>query len=249
MRARSKSVSKDVEDAFERYVEECQGQLIRLAFLLTSDAPAAEQLTRAALIALHKTWPTSRHRPDLDLYVRGLLLDQYPIRPGPGSAQAVNSTPSATTTAPVVVADPASQQVWTVIQDLPPMERLVTVLRYFDRQPVRAIAGLLNVSSGQVAEAESRARAALDIPLAAWPDRGLEWDSPTGSSRWSALKSLPARQQDIVLLRYFDGLSTQEVARQLGLDVETVIAQESLARSTLRESARDVSEQPDEGAA
>jgi RNA polymerase sigma-70 factor (sigma-E family) len=51
---------------------------------------------------------------------------------------------------------------------------------------------------------------------------------------WRALRSLPARQRAVMVLRYYDDLSEQEIAALLGCSTGTVKSQAAKARSKLR---------------
>lgn len=51
---------------------------------------------------------------------------------------------------------------------------------------------------------------------------------------WQALRELPPRQRTVMVLRYYEGLSEQEIARNLGISPGTVKSQASKAISSLR---------------
>ncbi|MGL5824283.1 MAG: sigma factor-like helix-turn-helix DNA-binding protein [Nocardioides sp.] len=244
MRVGRKSGSTDLEDAFARYVEEKQGHLMRLAFLLTAHRPTAHRVTREALSALRKSWAASRHRSDLDLYVRGLILDKLPRTPTK-PARRGRATRSRGVVRANALRDPASAAVWGAVQILPQPERAVTVLRYFDNQPVTAVSRLLKVSRTRTVELENAARSAVAASLMIRAEEADGWDSAgEATPRWSAIQSLPEQQRDIIMLRCFDRLTVAEIARRLDLDVNTVAEQESAARSTLQNSVAPTPAQP-----
>jgi RNA polymerase sigma-70 factor (sigma-E family) len=52
---------------------------------------------------------------------------------------------------------------------------------------------------------------------------------------WQALRALPPRQRAVIVLRYYDDLSEQEIAKALGVTPGTVKSQASKAMAALRQ--------------
>lgn len=51
---------------------------------------------------------------------------------------------------------------------------------------------------------------------------------------WQALRELPPRQRAVMVLRYYEGLSEQEISQSLGISQGTVKSQASKAMTSLR---------------
>jgi RNA polymerase sigma-70 factor (sigma-E family) len=78
-----------------------------------------------------------------------------------------------------------------------------------------------------------------EVPTATLPDRPSEEGTPgvvDRSSLWPALMELPRKQRAAIVLRYYEDLPDQEVARLLGCSEQTVRSQCSRALAKLRES-------------
>ncbi|GIF39147.1 SigE family RNA polymerase sigma factor [Actinoplanes xinjiangensis] len=79
-----------------------------------------------------------------------------------------------------------------------------------------------------------------ELPAAAPPDRATEVDAfdvrDTTEVVLAALRELPAGQRVVLVLRYWAGLSEQEIAAQLDCSAGTVKSRASRALATLRRS-------------
>ena len=80
------------------------------------------------------------------------------------------------------------------------------------------------------------------LPVAAHgePAEGAAVRADTAERVVTAVRGLPVRQRDCVLLRYFAGLSDAEVAETLGVSAGSVKTHLHRARSTLREILEDL---------
>ena len=78
-----------------------------------------------------------------------------------------------------------------------------------------------------------------EVPAETLPDRPADEDDPglvDRQSLWPALMELPRKQRAAIVLRYYEDLSSAEVAQLLGCSEQTVRSQCSRALSKLRES-------------
>ncbi len=78
----------------------------------------------------------------------------------------------------------------------------------------------------------------FEIPAAVLPDRPADGDlserQSTADVVLTALRALPGAQRVVLVLRYWAGLSEQEIATQLGCSIGTVKSRASRAIAALR---------------
>ena len=161
--------SRDAE--FSQYVAAHRSRLVRTARLLTAgDHAGAEDVVQATLTRLYVHWPRVRRADDPVAYGvraltnafldeqrrahrrRELLTDDTPDRAAPTVDQEMRSA------------------VLEALQELPPRQRAVVVLRHFLEYDVAAAALALGCAQGTVksqnAKALSKLRARLADPIA-----------------------------------------------------------------------------------
>lgn len=80
-------------------------------------------------------------------------------------------------------------------------------------------------------------RPSAEPPESAQPDRTAESDDR--DVVWRHIRALPARQRAVIVLRYYEDLSEQEIATVLGCAPGTVKSQASRALATLRARLAD----------
>jgi RNA polymerase sigma-70 factor (sigma-E family) len=156
------SVEEDVTDdeQFARFVQARSAALYRYAYLLTGDPHDADDLVQEALIRLRGAWRRVRRRDDPTGYARTTIarlhvsvwrrrrretvMAQPPELPAddPGYAQALRR-----------------HAVRQALATLPPRQRAVIVLRFYENQSEQQIAEILGIAPGTV---RSQAARALD---------------------------------------------------------------------------------------
>jgi RNA polymerase sigma-70 factor (sigma-E family) len=152
--------------AFEAFVAASSDRLIRTAYLLCGDRGHAEDLVQTALMRTARQWRRAYERPEA--YARQVVVNLAKDR-----WRQLDRRPSE---APLEmdIAQPDSDGIgdrdvlMRAARRLPPRQRAVLVLRYFDDFSVEQTATLLGCSTGTVKSQTSRAldnlRAAL-IPI------------------------------------------------------------------------------------
>jgi RNA polymerase sigma-70 factor (sigma-E family) len=152
-------VSSDQE--FAELAADRMPALLRYAHLLTGERARAEDLVQSALAAAY------RHRRRIDpataeAYVRKAVLNAYlswwkrgrsrervtdrpPDRPQPDSAAAVDERDA----------------MWSALATLPPRQRAVLVLRYYEDLSEAEIARVLDIAPGTVKSQAAKALASL----------------------------------------------------------------------------------------
>jgi RNA polymerase sigma-70 factor (sigma-E family) len=136
--------------------------LVRLAYGLTGDRGHAEDLAQAALARAYAAWGRVRRAEDPDAYVRRILINLNNRR---FRRQRIDERSSEVLPEPAV-ADATGQadqrsDLLAALRDLPPRQRAVVVLRYWDGLTEAQAAAVLGCSVGNVKSQASRALAKL----------------------------------------------------------------------------------------
>lgn len=189
--ARPVTGPSDREADFAAYMQARQPSLLRTAYLLTGDRHAAEDLVQTALAKLFLSWDRVRDRDALDGYVRRILLNEHRSvwrRPWRRLERSTDVVPEREPHQDAYD-DGSRAALWDAVRSLPPRQRAVVVLRYYEELGEREIADLLGIAPGTVKSQASRALATLRerapgaLPDAdqgttpdADPDRGREED-------------------------------------------------------------------------
>jgi RNA polymerase sigma-70 factor (sigma-E family) len=163
MRARNRtrpSAATDVE--FADWMAARQARLVRTAYLLTGSQHAAEDLVQTTLTKLYLAWDRIVDHQHVDAYAQRALVNEHR-----STWRRASRRPEVLSDAPPETGQPAPQYdgerevVWQFVQGLPPRQRAVIVLRYYEDLSEAEIADLLGISAGTVKSQASRALAAL----------------------------------------------------------------------------------------
>jgi RNA polymerase sigma-70 factor (sigma-E family) len=154
-----------VSVSFEEFVQQCSPRLFRTALLLTGqDRSAAEDLVQLAFERAYRHWSRVCRGGEPERYVRRILVNasndrwrhaarrpERPLRPGDTGLVEADQ------------ADAVAQRdfLMRALAALPPRQRSVLVLRYFNDLPDAEIADALGCSVGTVKSQVSRGLARL----------------------------------------------------------------------------------------
>ena len=167
------------EQAFEEYAAARWLSLHRLALLLTASDVAAQELVQVTLEKAYVAWPRIAVVDSPDAYVRRIMVNAL-----------TSSHRRAHRRHEVDVADPPDVPalpsheaavvdhafLWPLVCALPPRQRAVVVLRYYEDLTEREIAEVLGCRTGTVKSTAHDAMAALRRALAALPATRQEVD-------------------------------------------------------------------------
>lgn len=162
------TAERDAE--FVRFATAAGGSLKRTAYLLTGDRELAADLAQEALLRTYLAW--RRVRPaEAAGYARrivvNLTIDRWRRRE-PAAAESLDRPVPRDTHQRVDDHDQAVR----MLESLPPQQRRVIVLRYYNDLSEAATAECLGISIGAVKSAASRGLAALRSAYAPTDERG-----------------------------------------------------------------------------
>ena len=137
--------------------------LRRTAYLLCAgDAHGADDLTQATLAKMYLAWGRLRDRHDIDAYARRVMVNEHRSTWRKASRRHEVVTGQLPERAvPAQEYDGERDTLWALVQTLPPKQRAVIVLRYYEDLSEAEIAHALGVSAGTVKSQASRALAKL----------------------------------------------------------------------------------------
>jgi RNA polymerase sigma-70 factor (sigma-E family) len=156
-------VREEQERAFSAFVATRMPALLRYAHLLTGERASAEDVVQHALAATYRHWrrvtPTGA-----DAYVRRSILNTYLSwrrRARFRHEHPVEAVPDRSVAVAHAVACEERDAMWRALAALPPRQRAVLVLRYYEDLSEAEIAQTLGVSTGTVKSQAAKALARL----------------------------------------------------------------------------------------
>ncbi|HET6152372.1 MAG TPA: SigE family RNA polymerase sigma factor [Marmoricola sp.] len=153
---------------FDAFVATSSDRLLRTAYLLCGDRGHAEDLVQTALMRTARRWRTARELPEA--YARRVLVNlakdrwrQLGRRP---AELPLEVAPDRSSEVPAGTSMLDREDLLRAAASLPPGQRAVLVLRYFDELSVEEAAAALGVTPGTVKSQTSRALDNLRTALA-----------------------------------------------------------------------------------
>ena len=153
------------EDAdFTAYAVQAWAKLYRRAYLLSGQHADAEDLAQQTLIRARRHWRKVVRAGSPDAYVTRILTNVYlssrqRARVVREVLRAVPETPAETSPSPI------EGELWSLLLALPPRQRAVVVLRFYEDLAERDVAEMLGISVGTVKSTTHKALAHLRVAL------------------------------------------------------------------------------------
>lgn len=165
---------------FDEYVAARGHQLVRLGFVLSGDHHQAEDLAQSALMNTYRHWRRVRRMDDPHAYVRRILVNSHVSA---ARRRSSGELPAPAIESPDVEPDPAlalveHDRLWRLLAGLPPRERAVLVLRYYEDLDHASIATVLGIRESTARATASRALAALRAARGPASAKGADHDRP-----------------------------------------------------------------------
>jgi RNA polymerase sigma-70 factor (sigma-E family) len=157
---------------FETWLVAREPALQRTAHLLTGDVHTAQDLVQNTLAKLYLAWDRIRTSDNVDAYARRVLVNEHRSawrRPVTRRERVTEVVPDRPTTGPEYD-DGSREAVWRFVCSLPPKQRTVVVLRFYEQLTEAEIADLMGISVGTVKSQSSRALASLRAQLPDHPE-------------------------------------------------------------------------------
>ncbi len=157
---------------FTAFVVASARRLLRGAYLITGDLAEAEDLLQTALERAYRRWPSIRQKDVPEAYVRKIIVTstidagrRRKFSSAPLEEEQLPGLPD-----PAVEGLPGRAALLSCVRELPPGQRAVLVLRYFDDLTESEAARVLGCSVGSVKSQHARAIARLRELMPRQPD-------------------------------------------------------------------------------
>jgi RNA polymerase sigma-70 factor (sigma-E family) len=160
------TVTSATAPTFEEYAEVSWPSLYRYAYLLTGNHADAEDLAQQTLLKAYRSWSRVSQSDSPAAYLRRMLTNTYLSARRPKARRLEVLTDAPPERGEVGGGGPEERMVlWPHVTSLPPRQRAVIVLRYYEGLSEREIAETLDCSAGTVKSTAHHALKALRAAL------------------------------------------------------------------------------------
>jgi RNA polymerase sigma-70 factor (sigma-E family) len=151
---------------FEEYAVTAWPSLYRYAYLLTGNHADAEDVAQQTLVKAYGSWDRIGAADSPAAYLRRMLTNTYLSARRPRKRRLEVLTDAPPEAGPAPAGGPEERMaLWPHVTSLPPRQRAVIVLRYYEGLSEQEIADALGCSRGNVKSTAHRALAALRVAL------------------------------------------------------------------------------------
>lgn len=160
-------MKRSERDEFDAFVLGAWPRLFRTAYALTGNKPDAEDMLQNAFAKAYANWRKVSRADSPEAYVHRIVANETMTawrRRWRHVEHSTDAPPDASTPGHAEVVSDRSTM-WKAIQELPPRQRAVVVLRYYEDLSEKEIAVILGISPGTVKSQASRALKALHAHL------------------------------------------------------------------------------------
>ncbi|HEX6682362.1 MAG TPA: SigE family RNA polymerase sigma factor [Candidatus Limnocylindrales bacterium] len=150
---------------FEEFVRARSAALLRYGYVLSGNRHDAADLTQEALIRLGQNWARVRDKADPEAYVRTTMARLHISWWRRQRRERLVGTPPERPQVDDGIARADDDLgMWQAVAKLPPRQRVVLVLRYYEQLSDEEIAAMLNVTRGTVRSQAARGLDKLRAP-------------------------------------------------------------------------------------
>lgn len=176
------------EAEFATFVAGVSTRVLRTAYAVCGDRQMAEDAVQSALVSAYRSWGRVRDASSSEAYLRKMVLNEllgWRRRKSWGVESPLGrmTEPSQASHENEVV---EHQLVWSVVSNLPPRQRAVIALRYYEGLSEAEIAETLGVRAGTVKSHAAAAMARLRALLADSDATAPAGHASAGSARKEA---------------------------------------------------------------
>ncbi len=149
--------------AYDEYAASAWPWLYRCAYLLSGNHADAEDLAQQTLLQAYRSWSKVSRADEPRAYLRRMLTNLYisQRRPQGRRLELLTDAPPEPRAAMQQPGPEDRMVLWPHVASLPPRQRAVIVLRYYEQLSEREIADALDCSTGNVKSTAHRALQAL----------------------------------------------------------------------------------------